>query len=146
VWPNKVEYDLEIPVKAVAFGTQATIQMKFTPLLKGLKIGEIVCTLVEQHKWNLLMSTQKKDRNIRDWKIQVNDEVHYRDVLNEHGQEGWFIEEKLQLPTTLKECVQDVDDGEKISITHKVKVVVALINPDGHVSEVNSIAPAPRDI
>jgi arrestin-related trafficking adapter 4/5/7 len=140
VWPNKVEYSLQIPQKAVIFGTNIQIEMKFTPLLKGLKIGKIKCTLVETHDWtifNLHVNERhwKKSRDIANWTFEMNEEEHYQDMINDDGQDGWVLNETLPVPKSLKSCMQDVETPG-IKIRHKVKFIVALENPDGHISEV----------
>jgi arrestin-related trafficking adapter 4/5/7 len=140
VWPNKVEYSLQIPQKAVIFGTNIQIEMRFTPLLKGLKIGKIRCTLVETHEWTIFSlhvneRHWKKSRDIANWTFEMNEEQHYQDMINEDGQDGWKLNETLPVPKSLKACMQDVETPG-IKIRHKVKFVVALHNPDGHISEV----------
>ncbi len=42
----------------------------------------------------------------------------------------------LDLPRKLGRCIQDVN-AQGIKVRHKLRVVVALKNPDGHVSEVS---------
>lgn len=139
IWPNKVEYSLVIPQKAVIFGTSIQVEMTFTPLLKGLKIGSVKCNLIEAHEW--ITSTTlsdhhvKKTRDIANWSFEMNEQEHYHDILNEMGQDGWVLNETLPLPKSLKRCMQDVEQ-ERIKIKHKVKFIIALLNPDGHVSEV----------
>ena len=53
IWPNKVEYSIIIPQKAVVFGTAISVEMRFTSLLKGLKIGTIRCQLFEAQEYTL---------------------------------------------------------------------------------------------
>jgi arrestin-related trafficking adapter 4/5/7 len=140
IWPNKVEYSLQIPQKAVIFGTNIQTEMRFTPLLKGLKIGKIKCTLQESHEWTIFSlhvneRSWKKSRDIASWTFEMNEEEHYHDMMNESGQDGWVLNETLLVPKSLKLCMQDVETPG-IKIRHKVKFVVALKNPDGHISEV----------
>ena len=40
-WPNKVEYSLSCPTKAIAIGSSTPITMTLVPLLKGLQLGDI---------------------------------------------------------------------------------------------------------
>ena len=56
-------------------------------------------------------------------------------MLDDQGQEGWLIERTLTLPTSLARCLQDVD-SLGIKIRHLLLVVIQLLNPDGHSSEV----------
>jgi hypothetical protein len=73
----------------------------------------------------------------------VNREANWNDNIEETGQDGWTITKELPLPKKLTKCLQDCS-VHGIKIRHKVKLTVALKNPDGHVSEVRSISTAKR--
>jgi hypothetical protein len=45
------------------------------------------------------------------------------------------LKELLSLPKSLRKCLQGVETAG-IKIRHKVKINIALHNPDGHISEV----------
>ncbi len=142
VWPNKIEYQLIIPQKAIIFGTAIDIEMRFTSLLKGLKIGQIKCQLIESQEFTLPGATAhterfwKHQRDVDSWTFELSED-HYQDILNENGQDGYTLSEKMPLPKTLSRCLQDVD-VHGIKIRHKVKFNIALHNPDGHISEVSA--------
>lgn len=141
VWPNKIEYSLVIPQKAVLFGTAIECEMRFTSLLKGLKIGKIKCVLQENIELSIPASgghpekSFKHSREIGNWEFEIDEEKHYRDMLDESGQDGYCLNERMPLPKRLRQCMQDAD-VHGIKVRHKVKFNVALHNPDGHVSEV----------
>ena len=142
VWPNKIEYSLVIPQKAIIFGTAIDVEMRFTSLLKGLKIGSIRCQLIEAQEFSVPGATAhserfwKHTRDVENWTFELNDEEHYNELLNDDGQDGYRLIEKMPLPKKLSKCLQDVD-VHGIKIRHKVKFNIALHNPDGHVSEVS---------
>lgn len=142
IWPNKIEYQIIIPQKAIIFGTAIEVEMKFTSLLKGLRIGQIKCQLIEAQEFTIPGATQhterhyKSQRDIDTWTYELRDE-NYQDLMNDDGQDGYTLTERMALPKTLKRCLQDVD-VHGIKIRHKVKFNIALHNPDGHVSEVCS--------
>ncbi|EPE35187.1 E set [Glarea lozoyensis ATCC 20868] len=146
VWPNKIEYQLIIPQKAIIFGTAIDIEMRFTSLLKELKIGNIKCELIETQEVTIPGATpqlekyHKTTRSVDTWNFSVNDEEHYRDILDENGADGWVLKEKMPLPKRLRSCVQDVD-VHGLKIRHKVKFNIALLNPDGHTSELRATLP-----
>ncbi|KAF7891280.1 uncharacterized protein EAF02_001605 [Botrytis sinoallii] len=146
VWPNKIEYQLVIPQKAIVFGTAITIEMRFTSLLKGLKIGKIKCHLIEVQEFVLPGTSTTSDRywkNSRDvdaWTFELNEEEHYQDMLDDSGQDGFKMTEFMPLPKRLSRCIQDVD-VHGIKIRHKVKFNIALHNPDGHISELRATLP-----
>lgn len=148
VWPNKIEYQLIIPQKAIIFGTAIDVEMRFTSLLKGLRIGQIKCLLVEEQEFRLPGLTaqserrHKHTRDIDNWTFEMNEEEHYHDLL-EDGQDGYVLKEQMPLPKKLSRYIQDVE-VHGIKIRHKVKFTVALHNPDGHVSEVSTAISIPR--
>lgn len=145
VWPNKIEYQLVIPQKAIIFGTAIDIEMRFTSLLKGLRIGQIKCQLLEVQEFVLAGATAhsercyKYSRDVDTWTFELTDD-HYQDMLDDNGQDGYTLKEKMPLPKSLNRCMQDVD-VHGIKIRHKVKFNIALHNPDGHVSELRATLP-----
>lgn len=140
IWPNKIEYQIIIPQKAIIFGTAIEVEMKFTSLLKGLRIGQIKCQLLEVQEFTMPSASQhmerhyKNQRDVDTWNFELGED-NYQDLMNEDGQDGYTLKERMPLPKTLKLCLQDVD-VHGIKIRHKVKFNIALHNPDGHVSEV----------
>lgn len=144
IWPNKVEYSIVIPQKAVVFGTSIPLETRFTPLLKGLEIGDINCRLMEVHEVILTTAQghsireHKREREVKHWTLSVNREEHWNDMIEDSGQEGWLLNSQLDLPKKLGKCMQDTN-VHGIKIRHKLKLVVALHNPDGHVSEVSCL-------
>ncbi|KAI0100288.1 arrestin [Nemania sp. FL0031] len=145
VWPNKIEYSVVIPQKAVVFGSSVPLEMRFTPLLKGLEMGNITVKMFETqeltvHGQGHPMRTHKLDRDVATWHLEVTREKHWHDIIEETGQEGWVVNQELPLPKRLNRCIQDCS-VQGIKIRHKLKLTVALNNPDGHVSELRATLP-----
>lgn len=146
IWPNKIEYSIVIPQKAIVFGTAIAVEMKFTSLLKGLKIGTIRCQLIEAQEYTLpgpngQDKIHKKSRDVESWSFELDDEQHYMQMLDEAvGQDGYTLKETMPLPKSLKRCVQDCEI-HGIKIRHRVKFNIALHNPDGHTSELRATLP-----
>ncbi|KAL1841662.1 hypothetical protein VTJ49DRAFT_6768 [Mycothermus thermophilus] len=149
-WPNKIDYSIVVPQKAVVFGSCIPLEIRLTPLLKGLEVGRITVKLMEVHDFIVQTGTavrqHKKEREIDTWTIPVTREEHWQDVIQGSGpegwdgQEGWVVHKSLGLPKRLTQCLQDVN-AKGIKIRHKLKVVVSLNNPDGHVSELRATLP-----
>ncbi|KAH8903158.1 hypothetical protein BR93DRAFT_972091 [Coniochaeta sp. PMI_546] len=146
IWPNKVEYSILIPQKAIVFGSSVPLEMRFTPLLKGLELGDISIKLVEVHDIIVQGPTghaikeHKKEREVAHWTVPMSREEHWCDMIEDTGQEGWVMSTTLDLPRKIGKCVQDVN-VQGIKIRHKLKMVVALKNPDGHISELRATLP-----
>ncbi len=151
IWPNKVEYSIVVPQKAIVFGSYIQLESRFTPLLKGLEIGDISIRLMEIHDfvsippssasgYNIYIREFKHERCVANWTLNVNREEHWHEMIEDTGQEGWVLNKGLELPRKLGKCVQDVN-VHGIKVRHKLKMVVALRNPDGHVSELRATLP-----
>ncbi|RAL16327.1 arrestin family protein [Aspergillus homomorphus CBS 101889] len=145
VWPNKIEYSISTPTKAVVFGTCIRVDFKLIPLLKGLRIGQIVSQLIESHDLTLnpedpdsIRNTYKSTRTILNDEYEVDEETGLA-VIDEMA-EGYQFTRYLDLPKTLARCLQDTDT-RGIKIRHKLKFRVQLLNPDGHVSELRATLP-----
>ena len=141
IWPNKIDYSILIPQKAVVFGTSIPMEMRFTPLLKGLELGEVTARLVETRDVSLtgtsglVLREKRSEREVATWKFDIPRSECWHDMIEDTGQEGWTIDKKLNLPRKLRQCVQDLNH-HGIKIRHKLKLIIALKNPDGHISEV----------
>jgi hypothetical protein len=150
IWPNKVDYSIVVPQKAVVFGSCIPLEMRLTPLLKGLDIQHVTVKLMEVHDFVIQVAAgvreHRKEREIDSWTFPITREEHWQDVIQDsgpegwEGQEGWVIHKSLGLPKKLTRCIQDVNT-RGIKVRHKLKVVVSLHNPDGHISELRATLP-----
>ncbi|KAK6214403.1 hypothetical protein LQW54_004452 [Pestalotiopsis sp. IQ-011] len=145
IWPNKIEYSVVIPQKALVFGATVPLEMRFTPLLKGLDMGEITVKLLETQEFSVsnvgaASKTHKTERDVCTWTFEVNRDESWNDNIDETGQDGWAVNKELPLPKKLTKCLQDCN-VHGIKIRHKVKLTVALKNPDGHISELRATLP-----
>lgn len=145
IWPNKIEYSISTPTKAVIFGTSVRIDFRLVPLLKGLKIGTITSQLIETHELTMnpedpvsVHNTYKSTRTIKTDEYELNEDEQL-EILDETV-EGFQFSRSLELPQTLSRCLQDAD-VKGIKIRHKMKFRVQLLNPDGHTSELRATLP-----
>lgn len=120
------------------------VDFKLIPLLKGLRIGQIVSQLVESHDLTLnpddpesFRNTYKNSRTILTDEHELHEENNL-EVIDE-SVEGYQFSRSLALPKTLTKCLQDTET-RGIKIRHKLKFRIQLHNPDGHVSEVCSVS------
>lgn len=145
IWPNKIEYSIVIPSKAVVFGTSVPVEMKFTSLLKGLKIGTVRCRLIESISLSIIEPghTDKGNavtRDIESWVFEVNQDHLLTEVVENVESDYYGITKNLPLPKSLKKCVQDCET-QGIKVRHRLKFCIALHNPDGHTSELRATLP-----
>ncbi|KAJ5984072.1 HECT-type ubiquitin ligase-interacting protein creD [Penicillium waksmanii] len=144
IWPNKIEYSISTPTKAVVFGTSIRVDFKLIPLLKGLRIGQTTSQLIESHDLTLnpedsdsIRNTYKITRTIMTDEHELGDES--LEIIDEVA-EGYQFTRFLDMPQTLTRCLQDTDT-KGIKIRHKMKFRIQLHNPDGHISELRATLP-----
>ncbi|KAJ9613956.1 hypothetical protein H2200_002092 [Cladophialophora chaetospira] len=147
IWPNKIEYSISIPNKAVAFGSFVQVDFKLISLLKGLVIGNVSTQVKEEQEfvvdpeWGvsaLNNGVTKTDRVIATDLYRVDAEQDEQ-VIDEVA-EGYQFSRYLELPKSLNQCLQDCN-VKGVKIRHKVKFNVQLHNPDGHISELRANLP-----
>ncbi|CCH41383.1 hypothetical protein BN7_924 [Wickerhamomyces ciferrii] len=133
-WPKKVEYTISIPSRAVAIGSSCPIHMLLVPLAKGLKLGKVKVTLSEYYSCaGSYGPPHSGERTIH--------EIVVPSTNQEITEDKWEINSHIPIPASLSKCTQDVDVQNNIKVRHKLKFVVGLINPDGHVSELRASLP-----
>lgn len=136
-WPKKVEYSLNVPSKAIAIGSSVPISFMLVPLLKGLRLGEIKIQLIEFYSFVGYIPPQFTNERL------VVEKVISRPHANdpEFETDRWEVDTSLKIPDTLAKCTQDCDIQLHLKVRHKLKFVIGLVNPDGHVSELRASLP-----
>ncbi|GKU21467.1 unnamed protein product [Fusarium langsethiae] len=141
-WTNKIDYSVCIPSKAVAFGSSVVLEIRVTPLVKGIELEQIGVKLVEFHEFSMhsrhyiYTREHKSQREVSHWDFEVSRDQNWQDVIEETNQEGWVIKQTLNLPKALAECSQDID-AQGIKIWHKLKIHIPIRNQDGHISHLD---------
>ena len=137
VWPDKVDYSLSTPTKAVIFGTNVQVDFRLIPLLKGLKFGKVVTELNEKQELNIRgprapIRSRQITRSIVKDEYRLPDDAESQDI---EGQEGYTFSRAIRIPQSLRKCLQTVD-ALGIKVRHNLNFNVQMHNPDGHISEV----------
>lgn len=136
-WPKKVEYSLNVPCKAIAIGSGTPISFMLVPLLKGLRLGDISIKLVEYYSYfGYLPPAYNAERIVCEKSIP-------RPLENDPNfqMDKWEVDTFLRVPLSLSKCTQDCDIFSNLKVRHKIKFVIGLVNPDGHVSELRASLP-----
>jgi arrestin-related trafficking adapter 4/5/7 len=128
----------------VIFGTSIQVNFRLVSLLKGLRIGLCTTEVLETHEFTIEQEGSIPEKKRKDTRSIVMDQYTVDaeadpDILDEEA-EGYRFSRYLELPKTLKSCIQDAEI-HGIKIRHKLKFNVALHNPDGHVSELRATLP-----
>lgn len=135
-WPNKVDYSIEIPSKAVPIGSYCKVHFLLVPLLKRLKLGSVKTQLVEY----ITLATPTGSVSNTETTIletKTRPKIHPESSSDDH----WNIYETVTMPSSLTKCTQDCHIGANIKVSHKLKFGISLINPDGHTSELRASLP-----
>ncbi|KZV11624.1 ROG3 [Saccharomyces cerevisiae] len=154
-WPDKVDYSISVPNKAVAIGSATPINISIVPLSKGLKLGSIKVVLFENYQYCdpfppvISENRQVTELNLEDPLNESSGEFNGNGCFvnnpffqPDHSfQDKWEIDTILQIPNSLSNCVQDCDVRSNIKVRHKLKFFIILINPDGHKSELRASLP-----
>lgn len=138
VWPEKVDYSLSTPTKAVIFGTKVQVDFKLVPLLKGLRFGKVTTELNEKQEVKL-RTRNAPVKNLNAHRPIVKDEYRLPDdaeSMDIEGQDGFTFSRALLIPQSLRDCLQTVD-ALGIKVRHSLKFNIQMHNPDGHISEVS---------
>ncbi|CUS09047.1 unnamed protein product, partial [Tuber aestivum] len=155
IWPDKVEYSISTPSKAVIFGSSIPIDITLVPLLKGLTVEKVICDFKELHNFSHPeRGTTKNDtrhilqQTFENWGIEVEDDDE------DFG--SWRLQGSVDLPKSLVRCVQDCEGdfievsihdgsmggaGTTVNRNLRLRFVVKLRNPDGHASEIHTSLP-----
>lgn len=149
-WPKKVDYSISVPGKAIVIGSATPIHILIVPLLKGLKLGPIKISLVEYSSYCAPYGTPNSQERIVA-KIKLKDPLQHLSDSDESAngdgadlfscQDKWEVDTMLQVPPSLSKCTQDCNILTNLKVRHKLKFVISLVNPDGHVSELRASLP-----
>lgn len=134
-WPQKIDYSISIPNKALAVGSLINISMELSPLLKGLRLGSIRILLAEQ------VSLATPTGGQHQYERCVVEHIIPAPADGLRGRDMWSIRESFALPANLAKCTQDCVVHSSIKVGHKLKFAVSLKNPDGHTSELRASLP-----
>ena len=148
VWANKVSYHVSIPTDVVVFGTSVTANFELSPLRKGVRMGKIELRFIETVVKRILaddVPSARCDRSKLD-EIEIlrhdmdfpeDSKITYEETSADNpimADEMYKFHATVMLPKSLKHCRQDVD-LPNVKITHQFRIMVNILNPEGHVSQ-----------
>lgn len=143
IWANKLAYKITIPQKNFIVGTSIPVDFVLVPLREGVKIKNSRLELLESrhlaydynshrisHHHEVVVAQTESEGVPENSKCLVpanTDPEHMFD-------EAYRFKMTLDLPKSLKNCRQSVD-ADQIRISHKIKMYVNILNPEGHTSQ-----------
>lgn len=134
-WPNKIQYEVSIPSRAVAIGDITPIKILLVPLCKGLKLGAIRAQLIQYYAFKGYAGDIYDDEQIAlDCTMSQMESKLLDDQIS--------IDSFIKIPSNLKKVTQDCDlKGDIIKVRHKLKLQINLVNKNGHTSELRTNIP-----
>ncbi|KAG7709892.1 hypothetical protein KL914_000802 [Ogataea haglerorum] len=157
-WPQKVDYSISVPARAIAIGSICPIDMTMVPLAKGLQLGSIKISLNENFSFSTTYASHVGERTVLNktipkvvtdqngknvWTEAEMDEngVFFRNEEMSLAQDKWEVRSSVTIPSSLAQVTQDCTISHYVRVIHKLRFVVSLINTDGHVSELRATLP-----
>lgn len=161
IWPEKIQYMMDLVLKHVAVGASLSVSLKLIPLVKGLRFGKVILAVTEYFTYKDLGNAVYDDnRRVVIKKINpgISDDAYQQyedDLLRVETQistqpdpdtqisvqnDAWKVDTRIKMPSTFGVIAQDCDLGS-IKVRHKLKVKVQIINRDKHVSELRANLP-----
>lgn len=143
IWASKLAYKITVPQKNYIIGTSITADFVLIPLRKGVEIKNIKMELIESRQlfcdYASRRVSHQTDSHVAKKEAlmpensanRVPDDVEDADQLFD---ECHRFSMTLDLPKSLKYCRQSVDT-DNLRITHKLRLYVNLLNPEGHTSQ-----------
>ncbi|KAH7108033.1 hypothetical protein BKA62DRAFT_680780 [Auriculariales sp. MPI-PUGE-AT-0066] len=153
-WPGKIMYSFTLPHKAWAAGDTIMALVKFASLTKGVWVPHIATTVTETVKYGGIHGIEMKkdvstirhrfprppsasnsggeDANLRT--LPVADTIDASDSEDEI-----VAKIELRIPPYICPSVHTVNGP--VSVSHRVRWVVIIQNPDGHFSELRCSLP-----
>ncbi|KAF2680791.1 carbon catabolite repression protein-like protein cred [Lentithecium fluviatile CBS 122367] len=143
IWASKLAYKITVPQKNYIVGTSVTADFVLIPLRKGVQITNIKMELIESRQlfcdYAGRRISHQSDSHVvvKEGTMPPNSENRVPDGVEDADQlfdECHRFSMTLDLPKSLKNCRQSVDT-ENMRISHKLRLYVNLLNPEGHTSQ-----------
>lgn len=143
IWASKLAYKITVPQKNYIVGTSVRADFVLIPLRKGVEISTIKMELIESRQLfcdyaGRRISHQHEQVVVSKEGLMPEDSAHRVpdgvEDADELFDESHRFHMSLDLPKSLKNCRQSVDT-ENIRLSHKLRLYVNLLNPEGHTSQ-----------
>ncbi|AET38460.1 Art5p Ecym_2761 [Eremothecium cymbalariae DBVPG len=128
-WPDRLQYEVSIPSRAIPIGGSTPIHIKLYPFQKGYRLHNITISLSQYYAFQDASGSLYYDEKSVVEK-SITDFGNINGCHPEHGNllnDSISILSVLQLPDDLKQITQNCDIGEKlIRVRHKLQIHIIL--------------------
>ncbi|KAI7881905.1 hypothetical protein K492DRAFT_161059 [Lichtheimia hyalospora FSU 10163] len=142
-WTNKLDYEISVPTKMHSLGDKIPVSIKVTPLTDQLRIRHLSCTFKEYMICRASSGWFGGHSRAQGRVVYfVRDDQFGRDNSNQDDESNivWNKTLIVPVPSTNSQVQCDVQN-DAVRIRHKLKFVISIENPDGHVSELRAALP-----
>jgi hypothetical protein len=122
-WADKLAYDISVPSRTYAFNDTMPISIHLQPIAQHLKVYAINIVLKEYATYTANGQSKSDSRVVRSVRIDH--------PFSDHCTQ-WHKTVPVTVPSL---SIFANADGELIRIRHRLKFSIALVNADGHLSE-----------
>ncbi|KAK9764481.1 hypothetical protein K7432_007972 [Basidiobolus ranarum] len=132
LWEHKLAYEFFVPYRAFGEGESITVGFKLHPLVEGLQVQRVSCSLKEYVRYE---SNDGNSHRIHSHQICFDEDFRPRRITE-------MIEKQttLVVPKAL-EMVQYDCDTDLIQIKHKLKAQIEVVEPNGTLTKILAAIP-----
>ncbi|KAI8136704.1 hypothetical protein BJV82DRAFT_638479 [Fennellomyces sp. T-0311] len=141
-WTNKLDYEISIPSKTYCHGDDIPITIRVTPLVSDLRIRYLSCTFKEYMVCRATSGWFGGHSRAQGRIVYFNRDDKFG-TTNSSDDDSFIVWSKIHtipVPMSNHQVQCDVQN-DTVRIRHKIKFVVSIENPDGHVSELRAALP-----
>ncbi|RLV94332.1 Arrestin-related trafficking adapter 5 [Spathaspora sp. JA1] len=129
-WPDKIQYKVSMVKKAIAIGSIIPINVIIVPIVKGLSLQGMNCSITEH------FHIQQSHAQSPEYEKTIGKQPLIIPTMEELDYERWVIKTQYTVPHNLKELTQTCEiKNNMISVRHRLRISIKFKNPGGHISE-----------
>ncbi|KAG0172168.1 hypothetical protein DFQ28_011453 [Apophysomyces sp. BC1034] len=142
-WAGKLDYEISMPTSTYTHGDQIPVTIRATPLMPGVKIRYLSCTFKEYMTCRATNGWfSGRPRGHSRVLFHMSDDKFGSGNCNQDSSSfvEWSKSQVIPVPRSADD-VQCSVQNNAVKIRHKLKFVLSIQNPDGHVSELRACVP-----
>ncbi|KAJ5766494.1 uncharacterized protein N7511_004110 [Penicillium nucicola] len=144
-WAEKIAYRISIPGRAYQLEAPIKIDFRYIPLKKGVRPASMKVQLVESHAVSRARgprpTRQTREKTILDEFFEFENSLEDMTSTEEVDGEQWSTLSRTILSSSLLEPCMPSCSTSAIKISHRLKVCLKLLNPNGAYSEIAAFFP-----
>ncbi|KAF7721321.1 hypothetical protein EC973_004865 [Apophysomyces ossiformis] len=143
-WAGKLDYEISVPTDTYTHGDQILVNIRATPLIRGVKIRYLSCTFKEYmtcRATNGWFSGRPRGQSrvlFHTSNAKFGCDRHSQNASSSVME--WSTSQVIPIPRSTDDIQCSVQNSA-VRIRHKLKFVLSIENPDGHISELRASLP-----